>query len=189
MTLLVPESTTGFGTFTSLPSGVGCGTWNSDCVDTGGLSLVFLAKQSAWCMPSSTPFWPLVRLGTWLLISFVHGYGVLQGSHGLTFTKISESVCVETVFQPGWYHFWRGEMVTCCVRSPCIVSTVWDLLGPFYNSSSTEDDAVPLSLEARDFELEQSVFSDTFLGCDPVVGAGTAIVTAHGLWMSRFLLW
>ena len=81
----------------------------------------------------------------------------------------------------------KWSLVACIL--PCIVPTVWDLLGPFYNSSSMEDDAVPLFPEARDFEWEQSVSSDTFLGCDPVVGAGTAIVTALGLWMSRFLLW
>ena len=63
---------------------------------------------------------------------------------------------------------------------PCIVPTVWDLLGPYYNSSSTEDDAVPLLLEARDIEWEQSVSSDTFLGCDQVVGAGTA--TCYCTW-------
>ena len=80
----------------------------------------------------------------------------------------------------------KWSLVACAL--PCI-PTVWDLLGPFYNPSSTEDDVVPLFPEARDFEWEQSVSSDTFLGCDPVVGAGTVIVTALGLWMSRFLLW
>ena len=70
MTLLVPESITGFGTITRLPGGVGCGTWTSDCVDTGGLFLVFLAKRSAWCMPSSSPSGPL--------FDFVHDYGVLK---------------------------------------------------------------------------------------------------------------
>ena len=63
------------------------------------------------------PFWSTCSPGD-VALDFVHGYGVLQGSHGLAFKKISESVCVETVFQPGCYHFWRGEMVTCCVRSP-----------------------------------------------------------------------
>ena len=48
----------------------------------------------------------------------VHGYSVLQGSHGLAFRKISESGRVETVFQPDCHHFWRREMVTCRVRSP-----------------------------------------------------------------------
>ena len=50
-------------------------------------------------------------------LDFVHGCGVLQGSHGLAFSKISESVCVETVFQSGCYHFWRGEMVTHLLRA------------------------------------------------------------------------
>ena len=41
----------------------------------------------------------------------------------------------------------------------------------------------------RDFEKEPSVSSVTFLGHHPVVGAGTAIVTALGLWMSRLFPW
>ena len=71
---------------------------------------------------------------------------------------------------------------------PCLVPNVWGLLGPFYNSSSVEDEAVPLLLEARNFEWEQPATSATFLGCDPAGGAGTALVTALGLCMSRFLL-
>ena len=59
MTLSVPENVNGIGTITRLPGGVECGAWNSDCVNTGGLSLVFLDKQSAWCMPSFSHSGPL----------------------------------------------------------------------------------------------------------------------------------
>ena len=51
-------------------------------------------------------------------LDLIHGYSVLQGSHGLAFRKVSESDCVGTVFQPGCHHFWTREMVTCGVRSP-----------------------------------------------------------------------
>ena len=134
------------------------------------------------------PFWPLVRLATWLLISFMATVFHKEAMVWLSGRFLRVSV---------WRQFFNLAATICggekwslvaCIL-PCIAPTVWDLLGPFYNSSSTEDDAVPLFPEARDFEWEQSVSSDTFFGCDPVVGAGTAIVTALGVWMSRFLLW
>ena len=134
------------------------------------------------------PLWPLVRLATWLLISFTVTVFYKEAMVWLTgrFLRVA-----------AWRQFFNltatifgGEkwsLVACAL--PCIVSTVWDLIGPLYNSSLMEDDVVPLLSETRDFEWDPPVSSDTYLGCDPVVGAGTAIVTALGLWMSRLFLW
>ena len=167
-----------------------CGTWNPDCVNTAGLSLSLVLLTTAVYMVHalSLPFWPLVRLVMWLLISFVatafykEAMVWLSGrSLRVTAWRQFFNLAATTLGGEIWLH------VACVL--PYIVSTAWDLHGPFYDSSSTGDDTVPLFPEARNFEWEQSVSSDTFLVCDPVVGAGTTIVTALGLWVSRFFRW
>ena len=172
MMLSAPESATVFGTITRLPGGVGCGTWNSDCVDTGGLSrLSSQAERMVYAL-----FFPLLAPcppGD-VALDFVRGYGVLQGGHGLAFRKISESDCVETVFQSGCYHFERGEMVTCCVRSPLHARSLFTI-PPLRKRTLCHCFPRLGTLNGNSLFLRTP-----FWGCDPVVGAGTAIVTA--LW-------
>ena len=103
---------------------------------TPTVSTLEVSLSSLW--PSrvhgTCPLPPILASGSLgdVALDLVHGYSVLQGSHGLAFRKISESGCVETVFQPDCHHFWRREMVTCCVRSPlhCLycLGPDWSLL-------------------------------------------------------------
>ena len=83
------------------------------------------------------PLWPLVRLAMWLLISFTVTVFYKEAMVWLTgrFLRVA-----------AWRQFFNltaavfgGEkwsLVACAL--PCIVSTVWDLIGSLYNSSFME---------------------------------------------------
>ena len=148
-------------------------------------SLSRLSSQ-AECMVHALflPLWPLARMAMWLLLSFMATVFYKEAMVWLSgrFLRVT-----------AWRQFFNltatifgGEKWSLVAYAlPCMISAVWDLVGPFYNSSSVEDDDVSLFSEALDFEWEPPASPGTFLGCDPVVGAGAAIVTALGLWMSR----
>ena len=63
------------------------------------------------------------------------------------------------------YHFWRGE-IHLWRAFPLQNALLWHLLGPFYNSSSMEEDCHCFG------RLGIPSVTDTFFGCT-VVGAGT----------------
>ena len=134
------------------------------------------------------PLWPLVRLAIWILISFTVTVFYKEAIIWLT-GRILRVAAWRQFFNLTATIFGgeRWSLAACAL--PCIASTVWDLIGPFYNSSLMEDDVVPLLSDAQDFEWDLPVPSDTCLGCGPAVGTGPAVVTALGLWMSRLFLW
>ena len=109
--------------------------WNvahrTPTVSTLEVSLSRLSGQ-AECMVHALflPFWPLVRLAMWLLFSFMATVFYKEAMVWLSgrFLRVA-----------AWRQFFNltatifgGEkwsLVACVL--PCIVSAVWDLIGPF----------------------------------------------------------
>ena len=135
------------------------------------------------------PFWPLVRLATWLLISFMATVFYKEAMVWLSgrFLRVSAwRQFFSTLLLP-FLEGRNGHLLRAFSLALFLMS--WACSVPFT--------ILPLRKMTLCHCLSRlgtlsgnSLFLQTpFLGCDPVVGAGTAIVTALGLWMSRFLLW